>query len=260
MAANFEAESFGGGRWFRVLPVYPGLVDTYIEGHRFVRAYRDIKTPTALAKSRILYSALVNLEGRVREAAVLTAQHADHSIKTRLKATRKRPEGTPGPHLADNIHSRWLPTDPYDLGIVGVGDIDRLNKVVNPFDRTGKPYWTAIEFGLTTGFVGRRVRGAFMPGGARPDPEEGRRRVHPYFLQGAENDYLMEIKKPIQPQHFLTHGSESAYIYRLRLFEGISRRYFSSLGEILALTAASRAEAGALTASREGAIIRRVRF
>lgn len=152
--------------------------------------------------------------------AVAAAKDADARMRQRLAATRKRPDTRVKPKLRDNLVSRPLP-GAIEVGSVGVADVDRLDKVVNPLYPDYGPYWRAQEDGSRAA-VGKRVKGYFYGGGyTTPDVPRaqyvGGRGPHPIFVTasrlpgrrgGSGGPGL--IQHGVQPRHFIRDGAAAA--------------------------------------------------
>lgn len=143
--------------------------------------------------------------------AALTAVQATEAIKAELAATARRPDTGVRPHLRDAIRCR-----PYAIvgprgvrggvptGSVGIADLQALERVKNPFDPKGVPYWIVQEKG-TARNVGRTLRGYFYDRGhtnpTRPAPGyTGTKGAQPLFLPGRLGNMPRSVAGGIGPK------------------------------------------------------------
>lgn len=194
--------------------------------------------------------------------AVLTAHDASTKIKARLQKSARRPDTGVAPHLRNAIRSAPLRTPgPFATGAVGVADLDKLEKVVNPHDPQRVPYWIVQEEG-TSANVGRVIFGYFFDRGfanaQRPAPGyTGSPRAQPVFLTGRLGNMPGSvrggigprggkggkgtIRRPIPARHFVRDGADSA---RNNWKAGINRIERDSLQDIrVALGVGTRTQA-----------------
>ncbi len=143
--------------------------------------------------------------------AVAIAAEADTLIKAKLKAATLRPPTGNRPGLQDGIHSAHVSTGRVSFGVVEVGLIDELQKVVG--DVSGVPFWKTQEFGSQHN-IGRRIVGFFVGAGGQsvPNPIEGSARVHPAF-QSDPAGGLGTIRRPIPAKHFMRDGTREAEVH-----------------------------------------------
>lgn len=185
---------------------------------------RDIDLRKRLEMDLVLHRLWRDLE----KLAIKSSARADGLIRARIKKTQVRPD-TPGPHMIDNVLSRPLPST-FPLGMVGIADIDVLDRTVNPRAPQAGPFWLAQEFG-TRAHIGRKVPGFFQPG--RSVASQGEFRVHPYFEQSrGKGTPAMVIKRPIQARHFLRDGAAQAVARHLVDQQQITGRATGSLARL----------------------------
>lgn len=203
-----------GNTYFKVLGPPPGMIDTFGVLAAEQSALRRRTDPYGIAMLVQVTNILRTFRAELDVVARQIATTASANVVRHIKATAVRPaQGRSRPkRLQDAIVSRPIHT-PLPMAMVGIGDISELDQVVGP---DGKPYWRAQEFG-SDHLVGARVIGAFMPGGARPDPAQYRQ--HAEFVVGGKvagtnKPALMIVRNPIEERAFLRQGVEDAAIVR----------------------------------------------
>lgn len=187
------------------------------------------------------------VQAAVAASGFATAEYAEKQAKSLLRRRIVRPTTPNARHLEDAIVARSLPVSSYDLGIVGIGDISRLDAHVN--SRSGGAYWRAIEFG-SEHLVGRTIRGFFQDaGGARYAPSPADFRAHPIFIpsQGPR----MKVENPIKAKRFLSEAVFDAVTFRHRIWRDIEK---AAVTEVAAIAAGT---APALRGARRGSVIPR---
>lgn len=222
------------------------IADIATVHHEFARTIRLAETveaaftragrPGAYAATlRVLLDSYLEFNRGLDRVADRAAVDAKADILRVLKTRRKRPDTGQGPHLRGAIICRPIKDfGTLGTGEVGIADIDRLDRVVNPFGPQYGPYWRAIEEG-TTKHVGRQVHGAFFGKGLGSGPfapSQADFRRHPVFVTSAQGRGLfadagfqggfgkqgggggrrMTIGRPIEPQHFIRDGADAAEV------------------------------------------------
>lgn len=189
-----------------------------------------------LERVQVLYA---NFNREVRATAERAAVQATRDIRDRLAKTQLRPDTESSPHLRDLIVCAPINLGSIPTGMVGIGDVDVLNRAVNRRSPGYGPYWRAQEYG--TGFgevpsqVGRILYGYFdVAGGGDATPPQaqyagGGGGPHPIFqparprggtgVSGMWGSIgLGTIGAEIQPKRFLELGSHGAAVaWRARL-------------------------------------------
>lgn len=128
-------------------------------------------------------------------------------------------------------------SEPGPLGLVRVGLISELNKILNP--RGYGPFWRAQEYGTGTDQVpsqaGRPLYGTFEPSGDPPDAaQRGLGMGHDLaFIPGGVDPGFGRISVELPGRHFLRDGSALAgkrYVERMKELE---ERYIARLRDTL---------------------------
>lgn len=168
--------------------------------------------------------------------AIGSAREAREAVRGVLKTTRSRPDSRMKPQLRDKIRARPIKVlGPLGTGAVGIGDIDELDKAVNPFNPSAGPYWRAQEFGSAHN-IGRVLKGFFYGPGVSGQPSppnsaySGGGGPHPIFVTsrqqgdafgglgfkgggGARGGFgnYGTVNAPIKARHFLHNGARAGY-------------------------------------------------
>lgn len=222
----------GGQVYFKVLPGIPGLASAWLEGLRLLRDLGTLNHPAAPAKRALLARHLAEMEIKIKAGEIAVAEATDIAVRERIRATQVRPDNPRGPRMVNAIESRPIPYPNLPAFAVGQVDISVLDRATT---RRGanRPYWPTQEFGYT-GHVGRAVRGAFFPGGVRPDPAQFR--VHPVFLATRSTRIgVMKIGRPIEERAFLRSGVMAGALLRERMWRSIQSDAIKEVGRILTL-------------------------
>lgn len=174
--------------------------------------------PAIRAVSLEVSKIIVDLDARLRDIAIKTAQTADEAAQQHLTVNQKRPDTSKGLHLRECIKSR-----PNLLGSVNVFLIDELNRAIN--EGSDRSYWEVIEEGsadIYPGFLGRVLQGVFTGPSHRDSP----RAIyggdpHPPGSTFEFLDPLLEggrgvISHEIEPVHYLKTGADVAWSYFAR--------------------------------------------
>lgn len=213
----------------------------YVPDPRLSRGYRHILDAIAVyrAASRPDIAARLELSLKamtveVERETVADALRGTKLIRDTLHDRLVRPS-TPGPHLGSRVQSMPLP-DPGILpgGAVGFGDIQALDKAVDPRHQDAGSYWRAIEYGSHAA-VGRILVGYFQPGFRVPSQSEFRN--HPMFMTQSASGFAagmsgapaMLVQNPIDPKHFLRDGSHDAIAFHERQMERIQDTAIASM-------------------------------
>lgn len=172
----------------------------------------------------------------LRQAAEKAAVRAIKGMRERLEGTRERvPTGTV-PALQDLLEARPLDLGQRETGAVGVGNVQLLNRAINPHSRGYGTYWRAQEYGTGQGEVrsqiGRILYGSFQTAGGSemtaPMAEyAGGGGPHPVFksgyspsVDGQRMSGLGTIGKEIRAKHFIKFGAdEAAVMWRVDVAE-----------------------------------------
>lgn len=204
-----------------------------------IDVYRAAKRPDIAGRLEVSLKAMaVELERQT----VADAERGTRLIRETLHRRLVRPS-TPGPHLADRVHSIPLALgSELPGGAVGFGELEALDKAINPRYQEAGTYWRAIEWGSDAA-VGRVLVGYFQPGFAIPSANEHRQ--HPMFMTQGASGFLggmsgapaMLVKNPIEPKHFLRDGSADAIAYHERQMERVQDE---AIGSMLTATTAPR--------------------
>jgi hypothetical protein len=226
----YEQPGGDGQVYFKVLPPIPGLVTVWRDGLTLVNQLRAMRSqhPAAGPKAALLAKALADMERAIVAGELQVAALTDVQVTSRIRSTQVRPDNPRGPRLLTAIESRPIRPlgSPVPLFSVGQADVSLMDKATQR-RAARKPYWRAQEFGYG-GNVGRVVRGAFFPGGVRPDP--GQFRVHPVFLRSSSTRvHVMKIGRPIEERAFLRSGAMAAALERSRIWRGIERRTLAEM-------------------------------
>lgn len=182
--------------------------------------------PQLLALETRLQQAYAIFNRNLDRAATIGAQAAARGMKGVLKQTQLRPDTDRKPHLRELLHSKpaVIPgLRGFATGSVAIGDIDQLEKAIDPdFPQHGS-YWRAQNYG-TTAHVGREIHGFFHgPGGSMSRPLAalaggGTMQHDPMFSpsskisgpRGGGGGRGM-IRVPLKPRHFIERGRDAGY-------------------------------------------------
>lgn len=220
--------------WQRFL--VPGVIRDY---ERLVRL-QDIAIARGMPRvAAAIDIVIVDLARGLEATALRTSRIADSAIRDELQQSTIRPETTGRTHLRERILSQPLRVR---FGEVGIANLAELDKAVN--DRSDTPYWRAIEFGLSEGFVGRRLVGAYFQPGGPHAPDAGQFRKHAVFETGGlgeggrvdrnhEGFGAMTIRNAIKPHRFLERGTGRAARDYLREVNRLSGRTATALDRIV---------------------------
>lgn len=165
----------------------------------------------------------------LRKVAIDGSVRATKGMIERLDSNRARPSSGSTPALRDVVEANPLPSiGDYETGAVGVGNVEILNRAVNPHSRGYGTFWRAIEYGTGQGGVpsqvGRILYGSFTAAGGGdatpPMPQyAGGGGPHPVFISGYRpssggdrTSGLGTIGKEIEPRHFIRYGADAAAV------------------------------------------------
>lgn len=159
------------------------------------------------------------------------AVRATKGMIERLRADRRRPSSGSVPPLEDLLEASALaPIGRYQTGAVGVGNVDFLNRAVNPHSRGYGAYWRAIEYGTGQGGVpsqiGRILYGSFTSAGggdatAPMSQYAGGGGPHSVFIaggvgagtvNGVRTEGMGTIGKEVPAKHFIQWGADDAAV------------------------------------------------
>lgn len=160
------------------------------------------------------------------EAAEVAAAGAMVGMKERLNE-HERPSAGSSPPAADLVIARPLSTGSIATGMVGVGDVAWLRRIINRQTGYGT-YWRALEYGTgqhgVPSQVGRILLGVFGgQGGTDANPPQaqyaGGRGPHPVFLSksklGEGTSKLAgfgTIRVEMRGKHFIEYGADAAAV------------------------------------------------
>lgn len=177
-------------------------------------------------------------------AAEKAAQRATQGMREML-SRKMRPDAAHGRGLKDYVSAVPLNLGQMQTGAVGVGDVSRLNKAVNPFSPGYGTYWRAQEYGTgqngVPSQVGRILYGSFeAPGGTSPTPPDpqfaGGGGPHPIFRPGYQPNNgadrvsgLGTIGHEIQAKHFIKFGADEAVVLWRREIAAVQDRALAEL-------------------------------
>lgn len=251
--------------------VRPNVVEIHLRFERLISLAETVDAdrkrrglPPAAAGTRAqLLVAYATFNDRLRLLAVETAGQARQEALDQLKRKQKRPDTGQGPHLRGAVRCRPLYRfGKLETGEVGIGDIERLDKVVNPLSPEFGPYWRAIEYG-TRRHVGRIIYGYYFGTGLSGQPDRPRSEFagspsppHPIFVtaRAARALYggvgfsggagvrggaggLGTIRNPIVAQGFLEAGYDRTKAPWLAGLRAVERAVDRELTPILTRTA-----------------------
>ena len=186
----------------------------------------------ALAAELAIVWAWFNEELTLHAEAI--SRDAVKQIRLRIKATQKRAYTVTRPYLIDQVKARpEFLASPWATGAVGVGDIDALDKAVNPRDPGKFPYWRSQEYGARPS--NKAVYGYFWDRGVntRSRPSQLEFRIHPIFIASKPGQRMI-WRRPIEARHFVRDGADRAYRDWLA---GIGKIQADAIAEIRAVLA-----------------------
>lgn len=226
----FRIKAPDGQTYFDVLTPPSGLLPLYVVLATHVRTFQAEVASAQYPAARAYWAnwalrfqkGIVDLEGRMRTAAIEAAQIADSVAKQKIKSTQVRPDTSKARHMEDNLQSRRIGVGAAELGAAGLFDISVLDQTA----QGGGTYWDAQEFG-TDAHVGREVKGFFQPGNAAPS--QASFRSHPEFQAG--RGPKMKIQNPIEERGFLRTGVEAAWKARDARINQASRAVIKLLAD-----------------------------
>jgi hypothetical protein len=178
-----------------------------------------------LAAQRALGRYVRQLEEISREMAIVSEQ----AMRQQFKDSRRRDQSgikTGREALLPNLVSRPVRLGGLMLGSVGIADVERMDRVINPLMRTAagrKPYWRAQEYG-SAHLVGKQLRGMFYDTGGVNPTRPGAGSGQPIFLTNAAikawgadpgesasgGRATMLVRNPIRPKGFIAAGVKAA--------------------------------------------------
>lgn len=199
-----------------------------------------------LADVRIAYR---DFNMGLKKVATDGSIRATKGMLERLDQNRARPSSGSTPALRDLVEANPLPAiGGYQTGAVGVGNVELLNRAINPHSRGYGPFWRAIEYGTgqhgVPSQIGRILYGSFTAaGGADPTPPmpeyAGGGGPHPIFLSGYQSQAggdrvsgLGTIGKEIEARHFIRYGADGAAVQWRAEISALQDRAVESLRNI----------------------------
>jgi hypothetical protein len=181
---------------------------------------------------------LTSLLRTVNATAVEFAGLSVELIVARIMAT-KAPNRPSTGSMETHIVSK-----PGALGLVSVGLMDDLNKIINPSGYG--TFWRAQEFGTGEGGVPSQVDrvlfGTFEPSETPPDKgQAGLRAGHDlaFFSQGT-NPGFGTISVDLPPRHFLLDGGSAAGAAYVATMAEIQAMYLAKLKDLMGRVKARR--------------------
>jgi hypothetical protein len=192
----------------------------------------------------------------MEKAAAVGAAAATKAVRRRFDQTRSA-RSSGASRLRRSLTARpakfALPT-----GNVGIGDIDLLDRVVNPFSPSFGSYWLAQEIGTGAqdaesgvsirSQLHRRIFGFFTDrsGGGNIDVPRAGGGTHARFVAASSPNAVLgprggrggpgEIKREIQGRHFLRDGRDHAFDTWLAHIRAADTRAIRSLQGLLGLS------------------------
>lgn len=194
--------------------------------------------------------ALLDFNAGLGAAAQAGAIRAQQDIIARLNATQVRTDTDASPHLRDLIRCAPLNVAAVETGVVGIGDVARLDLAVNPRGPGYGPYWTAQEYGTGRGEVksqvGRILFGYFAAagGGDLTPPQAqyaGGGGPHPIFQSSGSGTFsgplggrggLGTIGVEIRPRHFIEQGKDAAAVAWRNEIDAVQQRAIDRIAAI----------------------------
>lgn len=182
---------------------------------------------------KVLKDTYASFNTNLKLVSARAADEATKGMRERIMSDRRRPSSGSIPPLEDLAEASPLaPIGSYQSGGVGVGNVDLLNRAINPHSRGYRSYWRAIEYGTGAGpvpsQVGRILYGSFTSaGGADPTAPiagyAGGGGPHPVFISGGIQSSSMSasgtrvvgfgtIGVEIKGKHYIEFGTANAAI------------------------------------------------
>lgn len=202
---------------------------------------------------RVLKDTYDAFNTNLRLVSARAAEEATKGMRERIMSDRRRPSSGSIPPLEDLAEASSLPAEgSYQSGGVGVGNVDLLNRAINPHSRGYRSYWRAIEYGTGAGPVpsqiGRILYGSFTSAGGS-DPTApiaeyaGGGGPHPVFISGGIQSSSMSqsgtrvvgfgtIGAEIKGKHYIEFGTANAAI---EWREGIANLQDRAITELRAI-------------------------
>ena len=208
----------------------PDIIALHLEFRRMIAAAQRAGNTALASELAIVY---VWFEDELNALAKATFRDAVTKVRARFKATQKRAYTVTRPYLLNQIKARPELNSRFATGAVGIGDIDELDKAINPRDPSKFPYWRSQEFGAKPS--GKTVYGYFFDRSltSRSRPSQALFRVHPIFVASKPGQRMI-WKRPIEPRYFLRDGADDAYRDWLA---GIGKIQAQAIAEIKAVLA-----------------------
>lgn len=219
------------------MPYVTGYASTdVIQTHReFARTLAEIRAYNTWAarKGRPLLTALETrlntayavFNRDLDRAAHIGALAATRGMKTVLKQTQLRPDTDRRPHLRDLLRSKPAVVPGlrgFATGSVAIGDVDWLEKAIDPEYPQHGSYWRAQNYG-TAAHVGREIYGFFHGGGSMSKPLAalaggGSMQHDPMFSPSSKMSGPRggrggpgRISVPLKPRMFVERGRDAGY-------------------------------------------------
>lgn len=184
-----------------------------------------VASNTTLLLQGALGQYLRDLERIEKEIGALAQQ----AMRARFKDSRRRDHSGikgQGETLLANLFAGPAKIAGRSVGSVGVGNVDRMDRVTNPLALTPagkKPYWRAQEYG-SRHLVGKQLRGMFYDTGGVNPTRPGAATGQPIFLTNAAirawgadpgdsargGRATMLVRNPIRPKGFIKAGVKAA--------------------------------------------------
>lgn len=256
-----------------VAHVYEEFTQTLDAVRLGIRAARDPARKRGLqATEKEIQAVLLQYSRGLDSLALKSSKLAEKSMKSAFDATKSRTRGRTGkkPGLRSKLDARplRLPGLSGGTGMVGVANVNSLNKLTNEFSPGYGTYWRAQEFGTGTNEVpsqvGRVIQGFFVGAGGGGDPERpnaayrGGGGPHPIFISAKSQRAVFSaagfagrgagqrggvgglgtIGREIQGRHFIRDGANRARDVWQAEIRSNENRALTALGAIAGLSAA----------------------
>lgn len=184
----------------------------------------------AIAES--IHEIIIGFLRDINLVAVKIAGVADGLIIAKILETHS------GNRPVTGVMESHIRSEPGPLGLVEVGMIDELNKIVNP--NGYGPFWRAQEYGTGSSEVpsqeGRVLFGTFEDSGTPPDASQrGRGEGHDIaFIPGGANPGQGIISVELPGRHFLRDGTAEAGVRYIKAMEDVQKKWNEEIRSVIA--------------------------